>query len=79
MEPRRFSNPVTFLTTLEAGEYLKLSKRTLEKHRLSGTGPIYRKLGGRVVYALEDLQHWADRGRRRSTSDAGSEPTETPR
>jgi hypothetical protein len=38
--------------------------RTLEKHRTYGTGPKYRKIGGRVVYALDDLKAWADLGAR---------------
>lgn len=37
------------LNTQEAAELLGLSSRTLEKHRTYGTGPVYRKLGGRVV------------------------------
>ena len=31
-------------------------QRTLEKHRTYGTGPAYRKIGGRVVYTLEELR-----------------------
>ena len=58
-----------FLRTPEASEYLGLSSRTLEKHRTYGTGPIYRKLGGRVVYDLVDLSQWADSGLRASTTD----------
>jgi predicted DNA-binding transcriptional regulator AlpA len=61
--------PPRFLRTPEAANFLGLSSRTLEKHRTYGTGPAYRKLGGRVVYALEDLQAWADRGAVTSTSD----------
>jgi predicted DNA-binding transcriptional regulator AlpA len=61
--------PPRYLRTPEAARFLGLSNRTLEKHRTYGTGPIYRKLGGRVVYALEDLQAWADRGAVTSTSD----------
>ena len=61
--------PPRFLRTKEAAEFLGLSPRTLEKHRTYGTGPAYRKLGGRVVYAIEDLQAWADRGAVTSTSD----------
>ena len=59
------------LRTTEAGRLLGLSGRTLEKHRTYGTGPRYRKLGGRVVYAVEDLQAWADIGLRQSTTDPG--------
>src|ERR1017187_9181630 len=47
--------PPRSLRTPEAARFLSLSGRTLEKHRTYGTGPAYRKLGGRVVYALEDL------------------------
>jgi predicted DNA-binding transcriptional regulator AlpA len=60
-----------FLRTPEAARLLGLSPRTLEKHRTYGTGPTYRKLGGRIVYAPEDLKLWADRGVRQSTSDPG--------
>lgn len=61
-----------YLRTPEAARLLGLSGRTLEKHRTHGTGPQYRKLGGRIVYTVEDLQAWADTGLRKSTSDPGS-------
>lgn len=61
--------PPRFLRTKEAAQFLSLSARTLEKHRTYGTGPAYRKLGGRVVYAVDDLQAWAERGAVTSTSD----------
>ena len=64
--------PPRYLRTPEAARFLSLSGRTLEKHRTYGTGPAYRKLGGRVVYALEDLKAWADRGAKTSTSDPGA-------
>ena len=63
--------PPRFLRTPEAARFLGLSGRTLEKHRVFGTGPCYRKIGGRVVYALDDLKTWADQGLRTSTSDPG--------
>ena len=61
--------PHRFLRTNEAARWLGLSGRTLEKHRTYGTGPAYKKIGGRVVYALDDLQAWADRGSRTSTTE----------
>ena len=61
--------PQRLLRTPDAALLLGLSARTLEKHRCTGTGPTYRKLGGRVVYTVVDLLSWADRGLRRSTSD----------
>ncbi len=69
------SNPVgqpqRYLRTPEAARIVGLSIRTLEKHRIYGTGPRYAKLGGRVVYRLEDLQAWVERGFKASTSDPG--------
>ena len=52
------SAPQRHLKTIEAARFLGLSDRTLEKHRSYGTGPVYRKIGGRVVYALDDLIAW---------------------
>src|SRR3546814_18811399 len=54
--------PPRFLRTPEAARFLGLSGRTLEKHRTYGTGPAYRKLGGRAVSAVEDLPSWAEIG-----------------
>ena len=61
--------PPRYLRTPEAARFLGLSGRTLEKHRTYGTGPRYAKLGGRVVYQLDDLQAWVTRGAKSSTSD----------
>jgi predicted DNA-binding transcriptional regulator AlpA len=61
--------PQKYLVTREAAEILGLSHRTLEKHRTYGTGPRFLKLGGRVVYKVEDLQTWAESGGRISTAD----------
>ena len=69
MRPELAVLPPRFLRTKEAAEFLSLSARTLEKHRTYGTGPAYRKRGGRVVYAIDDLQAWAERGAVTSTSD----------
>lgn len=52
-----------FVRTPEAGESLGLSARTLEKHRTYGTGPQYRKFGGRVVYHLPERSRWAGGGK----------------
>ena len=61
-----------FLRTSEAARFLSLSPRTLEKHRTFGTGPLYRKIGGRGIYTLVDLQTWADQGAQTSTTDPGA-------
>ena len=71
--------PPRFLRTPEAARFLGLSGRTLEKHRTFGTGPTYRKIGGRIVYRVEDLQRWADLGVRTSTSDPGPTAIRVPK
>lgn len=52
--------PVRYLTNEEAAAFLRLSPRTLEKQRVIGGGPRFRKFGRRVMYALIDLEAWAD-------------------
>jgi predicted DNA-binding transcriptional regulator AlpA len=64
--------PPHYLRTPEAARFVGLSIRTLEKHRIYGTGPRYSKLGGRVVYRLEDLQSWVESDAKASTSDPGA-------
>jgi len=49
-----------YLTPKEAAQYLRLSHRTLEKHRSQGSGPRYRKLGKVVLYTVADLDAWAE-------------------
>jgi hypothetical protein len=44
----------------------------MEKHRTYGTGPKYRKVGGRVLYDIDDLHAWIALGARTSTSDANA-------
>ncbi|MBB1603829.1 helix-turn-helix domain-containing protein [Variovorax sp. UMC13] len=61
-----------FMNTLEAGAFLRLSPRTLEKLRVNGGGPRFRKLGARVVYTVVDLRAWADTRILGMTSDPGN-------
>ena len=62
-----------FLSTKEAAFYLGLSARTLEKMRLSGHGPRFRKHGRYVRYHIDDLDAWSEGRRHQSTSDAGGQ------
>ena len=57
------------LRTRAAADYCGSSESTFEKLRLTGGGPIYSKIGRRVVYRVEDLDAWLAASRRRSTSD----------
>lgn len=59
--------PPRLLCAKEAARFVNLSSGTLAKHRCFGTGPVYSKIGGRVVYSLMDLQLWVARGARTST------------
>lgn len=52
--------PSHYLNNDEAAAFLRLSPRTLEKQRVIGGGPRFRKFGRRVMYAFADLQAWAD-------------------
>jgi len=65
-------SPQRYLRTSEAARHVTLSPRTLEKHRIYGTGPEYSKIGGRVVYKEEDLDAWVKLGKKKSTSDPGT-------
>lgn len=58
-----------FLTTKEAARFLKLKPNTLEKMRVYGGGPQYRKHGRYVVYHIDDLIAWSDRRKKDSTAD----------
>jgi hypothetical protein len=49
-----------YLNNAEAAQFLRLSPRTLEKQRVIGGGPRFRKFGRRVMYAIEDLEAWAN-------------------
>jgi hypothetical protein len=59
------------LPTAPAAEYCCSSASTFEKLRLTGGGPLYSKIGRRVVYAVADLDAWLLANQRRSTSDRG--------
>lgn len=59
------------LTTTEAAPHVRLSPRTLEKYRVLGGGPRYKKLGARVFYTSTDLKDWLNSRTFEMTSDPG--------
>ncbi len=63
-----------FVKTRDAARFLGLSPKTLEKWRVVGGGPKFRKLGGAVLYDQHELTAWADSRVRLSTSDPGQSP-----
>jgi len=58
------------VSTKIAARLVGLSERTLAKLRLNGNGPVYCKLGRRVVYRTSDLEQWLQSRATRDTSDA---------
>lgn len=67
-----------FLQLAEAATFLRLAPRTLDNMRQRGTGPLYSKHGGRVVYHRNDLIEWSNQHRRRTTSEKVPRPTDDP-
>lgn len=69
LQPAAAAQPQRYLTNDEAAAHLRLSPRTLEKQRVIGGGPRFRKFGRRVMYAVADLDAWADQRSFEATSD----------
>jgi predicted DNA-binding transcriptional regulator AlpA len=47
---------MTLLSQREAATLLHLSERTLERFRVSGTGPKFVRLGRSIRYRLADIE-----------------------
>ena len=45
-----------FYTARELSKRWKTSEKTLERWRMEGTGPVYLKIGGRVLYGVGQIQ-----------------------
>lgn len=56
------------LTELEASEFLKISRRTLQAWRLKGGGPKFCSFGRAVRYCETDISQWIEGCKRASTS-----------
>jgi predicted DNA-binding transcriptional regulator AlpA len=69
MEARNMtSDPL--LRASDAADYLGLSKATLAKWRVYGTGPAFLKVGARVCYRVSDINDWLDDHRYRHTAES---------
>ena len=68
MDPHQYKQR-KMLSAPEAAAYCGSSASTFAKLRLYGGGPLYVKLGRRVVYDPADLDRWLASHRRASTSD----------
>jgi predicted DNA-binding transcriptional regulator AlpA len=61
--------PKRLLTVAKAATYVSLSASTLNRLRVSGGGPRYVKLAGKVLYDVRDLDQWIENSKRASTSE----------
>lgn len=62
----------TLITEEKAARLLSLSKRTLRNWRVRGGGPPFIRISKRCIrYRVSDLESWAERNVRKSTSDLG--------
>jgi hypothetical protein len=75
MDPKTPGDTSSHLNTVKAAEFLYLSPRTLEKWRVIGGGPRFRKHGRRVVYRLEELETWSESRECETTSDPNYQPS----
>ncbi|KAF0228204.1 MAG: hypothetical protein FD175_2310 [Beijerinckiaceae bacterium] len=60
---------VRHLNQIELAARWNISHRTLERWRWSGEGPRFIKIGGRVVYRLEDVEEFEAVQLCKSTAD----------
>jgi hypothetical protein len=65
---------ITHFHQVELARRWKLSPRTLERWRWLGLGPRHIKIGGRVVYRLEDIEAYEADNIRSSTSSPAARP-----
>ncbi len=63
--------PPRYVDTREAAQMVGLSPRTMEYYRTTGQGPAFSKLGGRVRYAVSEIERWVRARRRYRTTGAG--------
>lgn len=62
----------TRLTVEGAAEYIGVSKSFLDKQRITGSGPVYLKIGRLIAYDVADIDDWL-RSRRRTSTSANAE------
>ncbi len=48
--------PIVHINQVQLARRWSLSPRTLERWRWRDQGPVYLKVGGRVLYRLEDIE-----------------------
>jgi hypothetical protein len=62
-----------FLISAEAADLMRMAKRTLDNHRSKGTGPKFRRHGGRIVYRRCDLLDWSEQRAARNAAQKSTD------
>ncbi len=63
----------TILDQKRVASLLGISTRTLERYRVSGTGPRYVKLGKLVRYLKTDIDAWIQQNLSAATSERSTQ------
>lgn len=58
-----------YLTTIQLGNILDLSPKTLERMRCQGNGPAFYKTGRKVLYSQTKINEWMSENCYKSTSE----------
>ena len=59
-----------YLNTTQLAEHTGIAASTWNKRRLTGDGPVFCRVGRRVLYRWSDVEAWFSEHTRKSTSDA---------
>lgn len=70
---------LTHLNQVELARRWTVSPRTLERWRWLGQGPRYLKIGGRVVYRIDDVEAYEAQQLRTSTASVPEVSSHTSR
>lgn len=57
-----------FLSEEQAAKHVNLSTKTLQRYRTTGKGPLFIKVGARILYDLSDLDAFMESHKVSSTS-----------
>lgn len=71
--------PLRHLNQVELGRRWAMSHRTLERWRWEGGGLSYLKMGGRVLYRLEDIEAFEAAGFRKVKTTVSPQRRRVPR
>lgn len=61
----------TYIDVDQCAKELGVSRSTLARWRLTGEGPVYHKVGRRVLYRVTAVEEWVHSHAYCSTSDYG--------